>query len=268
MDIISWLLGCRNVHKFGFVYHDTNGLNHGPLWKRNLNGHPLAGLLWDRQFEKILLQYGWEKVSNCECLFVHRQSVILISVCGRHKIDWKETKHWSDVAITHQRSRFGRTNIFPWSCILGMYSKSMWNKQRYCGQIQSHDLIENFSEGTEKRPFSENLRNSSWCYDMDGHAKKCVERYCELAKKTTLQLYKVSTPCIDDHHFKEENEIYRRIVIRMLSNCSEMFVFSTYWTTWYSMVSEQICTIDYKKDQRLWQTLESIDILHSSHMWI
>ena len=39
---------------------------------------------------------------------------------------------------------------------------------------------------------------------MEGHAKKCVERYCELANKTTQQHYKVSTPCIDDHHFKEE----------------------------------------------------------------
>ena len=56
----------------------------------------------------------------------------------------------------------------------------------------------------EKLPFSENLRISSWSYDMEGHAKKCVERYCELANKTTQQLYKVSTPCIDDHHFKEE----------------------------------------------------------------
>ena len=32
--------------------------------ERNLYGHPLAGLLWERQFEKILLQPGWEKVSN------------------------------------------------------------------------------------------------------------------------------------------------------------------------------------------------------------
>ena len=45
---------------------------------------------------------------------------------------------------------------------------------------------------------------SSWSYDMEGHAKKCVERYCELANKTAQQLYKVSTPSIDDHHFKEE----------------------------------------------------------------
>ena len=34
--------------------------------------------------------------------------------------------------------------------------------------------------------------------------KKCVERYCELANKKTEQLYKVSTPCLDDHHLKKE----------------------------------------------------------------
>ena len=31
-----------------------------------------------------------------------------------------------------------------------------------------------------------------------------VERYCELANKTTQQLYKVATRCMDDHQFKEE----------------------------------------------------------------
>ena len=45
---------------------------------------------------------------------------------------------------------------------------------------------------------------SSCSYDMEDHAKKCVERYCELAKKTTEQLYKVATPFMDDHPFKEE----------------------------------------------------------------
>ena len=32
--------------------------------ERNLHGHPLAGLLWERQFEKILLKHGWEKIPN------------------------------------------------------------------------------------------------------------------------------------------------------------------------------------------------------------
>ena len=57
---------------------------------------------------------------------------------------------------------------------------------------------------TENFSFPQNRRISLWSYDMAGHAKKCVERYCELANKTTQQLCKVSTPCIDDHHFKEE----------------------------------------------------------------
>ena len=48
--------------------------------ERNLYGHPLAGLLWERQFEKILLKYGWEKVPNRECLFVHREIGLFLSV--------------------------------------------------------------------------------------------------------------------------------------------------------------------------------------------
>ena len=69
--------------------------------------------------------------------------------------------------------------------------------QRQC-EI-SKDIVDNhrtmfesrISAGkTAKLPFPENLRISSWSYDMEGHAKKCVERYCELANKvdtTTLQ---------------------------------------------------------------------------------
>ena len=47
----------------------------------------------------------------------------------------------------------------------------------------------------------------SWSEDMEGHAKNCVERCCELSKKTTQQLHKVATQCMDDHQFiEEENE--------------------------------------------------------------
>ena len=40
---------------------------------------------------------------------------------------------------------------------------------------------------------------SSWSYDTEGHAKKCVERHCELSNQASEQLYKVATPCLDDH---------------------------------------------------------------------
>ena len=53
-------------------------------------------------------------------------------------------------------------------------------------------------------------------YDMKGDAKMGVDRYCELANKTTQPLYKVSTPCHDDHQFKRRSiEIRGRIVRRM-----------------------------------------------------
>ena len=89
-------------------------------------GHPSAGLLWERQFEKILVKHGWEKVSNWECLFVHREKGLFLSV------------------------------IFPGSRI-------------------SKDIVDNYrtmfesrisAERIEKLPFPQNLRISSWSYDM------------------------------------------------------------------------------------------------------
>ena len=71
---------------------------------------------------------------------------------------------------------------------------------------------------------------SSCSYDMEGHAKKCVERDCEFANKTTQQLYKVTTPCLDDHQFKEEETgSVGEIVKIMRSNCHEMLVFGSNW---------------------------------------
>ena len=40
----------------------------------------LAGLLWERQFEKVLLKHGWEKVPNWECLFVNREKGPILPV--------------------------------------------------------------------------------------------------------------------------------------------------------------------------------------------
>ena len=42
---------------------------------------------------------------------------------------------------------------------------------------------------------------SSGSYDMEGHAKKCVEIYCEFANKTTEQYNKVAPLRMDDHQF-------------------------------------------------------------------
>ena len=63
---------------------------------------------------------------------------------------------------------------------------------------------------------------SSWSYDREGHAKKCAERYCELANKTTQQLHKIATPCIDDHQSKEEEEEEMGSVGELSKVCSQI----------------------------------------------
>ena len=132
--------------------------------------------------------------------------------------------------------------------------------QRQCGI--SKDIVDSYrtvfesrisAGGAEKTTILRNLRIFSWSYDMEDHAKKCVERYCVLANKTTQQLYEVSTPCIDDHRFKEEE---MKSVGEMSQVCSRIVLTCLYLARIgrpdiYSMVSEQTCTIDYKMDQSL-----------------
>ena len=244
--------------------------------ERNLYGHPLAGLLWERQFEQILLKYGWEKVSNWECFIVHREKGLSLSVyvddiklAGKKqnidpmwkvlnkKVDLGEPTSFfdhEDLGCTQRQCEISKNIVDNYRTMV---------EWRISATITEPCLNDEFPRvRNEKLPCSENLRTSSWAYDSERHAKNCVERYCELSNKTTRQLYKVSTPCIDDHHFKEElksvgepSKAPSQIVVKMV-------VFGTYWKTLYSMVSEQICTIDYKMDQSMWQTTLSFDILH------
>ena len=238
--------------------------------ERNLYGHPLAGPLWERQFEKILLQYGWDKGFQLGMLIrTLWKRIILICVCGWHQIGWKETEHWSDVESTKQRSRFGRSKIFPWSCMLGMHSKTMWNRQRYYGQLQSHVWIQNFRCENWKTSI---LWEFSYFFMVLWYGRSC-EEMCGTILWVSKQDDSRTLQSICSMHWwpplwRRENEICRRIVTSVLSNCLEL-ILGTNWETWYSMFSvNKTCTIDYIMDQNLWQTPEPIDILHSSHMLI
>ena len=51
----------------------------------------------------------------------------------------------------------------------------------------------------------------AWSYDVEGHALKCVERRCELANKKVMQLYKDSSLCVDDHHFKKDHKFAHKL---------------------------------------------------------
>ena len=186
------------------------------LSEQNLYGHSFSSLLWERQFEKIQLKHGREKFPNLESLFVHREKGLFLSLFV-DDFFWKKQNLDPMWKVLNKEVDLGEPTSFLDHVYLGC-------TQRQC-EI-SKDIVDNYRTmfesrisacGVEKLPFSQNTRISSWSYDMVGHAKKCVERYCELANKSTQQLYKVSTPCIDDHHFKEEET---KSVGELSSTCS------------------------------------------------
>ena len=156
-----------------------------------------------------------------ECLFVHREKGLFLSVyVDDIKMTGKKQNLDPMWKLLNKEVDLGEPTFFLDHVYLGC-------TQRQC-EI-SKDIVDNYTtmfesrisaRGVEKLPFPQNLRISSWSYDMIGHAKKCVERYCELANKTTQQLYKVSTPCIDDHHFKEEEET--KSVGELSNTCSQI----------------------------------------------
>ena len=168
------------------------------LLERNLYGHPMAGLLWERQFEKVLLEHGWEKVLNWECSFVYRARGLFLSV------------YVDDIKLAGKKQ-----NINPaWKILMNdvdVEEPTSFLDHVYLGCTQreceiSKDIVEcsnqGFLPGLQKKAKKQKPRGnydaetiSSRSYDMEGHAKKCV---------TTQQLYTVATPCMDAHQFKEE----------------------------------------------------------------
>ena len=142
--------------------------------------------IWEDPFEAWLGENS--KLSLCTSW----KRIILICVCGSHQIGWKEQNidpMWKvlnkEVDLEEPTSLLDHQDL---GCT-----------QRQC-QI-SKDIVGNYrtmfkswisARRTEKLSSPQNLDG---LYVMEGHVKKCVERYCELANKSTQQLYQVSIPC-------------------------------------------------------------------------
>ena len=119
-----WKFQSQNVQIFGYVYRNANGQNHGPVWKTQsiFLSEICTVILWQdcygtRQFEKILLKHGWEKVSKLGILFrtPWKRSVYVDDT----KLVGKKPQRWPNVEDTDERSWFGRTDIIPCPCLLG-----------------------------------------------------------------------------------------------------------------------------------------------------
>ena len=111
--------------------------------ERNLYGHPLAGLLWERQFEKIVLKYGWETVSNWECSCVHREKGLFLSVfVDEIKLAGKNQNINPIWKVLNQKVGLGETTSF-------LDQENQGCTQRQC-EI-SKDIVDNYRTMFESR---------------------------------------------------------------------------------------------------------------------
>ena len=196
----------QNVQISGYVFHDTNGQNHGQTLKAQLfllneicpDTHLLAScekgssrkFQWNSDGEKYQIVNVY--------LFIEKQGIFLSVYVDDVKMDGKKQNMAPMWKKLLKHVDLDEPTSFLDHVFLGC-------TQRECkpNEIINEEYRKMFESqvsagATEKVPGwrkTSRKKTVAWSYDMEGHAQKCVERCCELANKKTEQLYKVSSPC-------------------------------------------------------------------------
>ena len=157
---------------------------------RKMYGHPLAGLLWERLFEEVLLELGWEKVSNWnvgkDCS--HRYPWMISEWLEKQNMApmWKNLMQLVDLDEPTSFLDDVALNVYVNRTRLLLKSTEKCSNQKF-----SAGATENLP-GWEKHLTPRRLRGPTTWKDM---LKNALRGYCDLANKKTEQLYKVSSPC-------------------------------------------------------------------------
>ena len=104
-----------------------------------------------------------------------------------------------------------------------------------CTQRERKDIrITYFCWSNWKLQGGKGSKTVAWSYDMEGHARKCVERYCELAnKKDRAAARSLQLLAWMNHHFKkEELESVGELSKLCAHSVFKKLVFGTNWLTW------------------------------------
>ena len=271
-----WKFQNRSVQTFGFVYHDTNSQNHGPVWKTQsffLNEICTVILSQDCYGKGNSKKFFWNTVGKKfqignVCSLTEKQGYSCL--CTWTKSKWRErNKILTKCGKYLWKTLIWRANIIPRPYLCGLHSRRMQNKQRYCGQLQNHVRIANFSGGSREITIPS---KSSYFFMVLRHGRSCKEMRGKILR-IGEQNYSTRTHSRKSMNWRpsiqrRRNWISWRIVHSLLTNCLEVLVLGKNCQTWYSMICEQACSCGHEMDKSMWQTFGAFDLLHSSHIWI
>ena len=232
----------RSVQTFGFVYHDTNGQNHGPASKTQLfllSEISVVNFQQDCYGKSNLRKSDWSmagtkfQIGNVFCeqgLFL---SVYVddINLAGKKKNNPMCKVLFKEVLNLGEPSSFF-DHMFTLGELKDNVKWALWKITEPC-------LNPEFPQEELKIYYS---LKSSYFFMVLWFERSCKEVCGTILwvgkqdDSTTLQsIYSLHRwPRLQ----RRRNEICWRIATCMLSNCSEMLILGTNWTTWYSRDSK------------------------------
>ena len=245
-----WKFQNRSVQTFGFVYHDTNGLNHGPVWKVRLFC-----------FSGICTVILWQDFMGNPIWGSSFQWLLGNKFRTGNACSLTEKKHYSFVFyVDDMKLARKKQNINPtWKVQMkdvDLEERTLFLDHVYMGRRPrecriSKDIVDNYRDMFESRisvgraVFQGNLEQTLY-----------------LANKTTRQLYKVATPCLDDHPFKEDEN---GSVGETSTVCSQIVLTCLYLVRIgrpdIFMVCEHTCSCGHMHES-LWHTFSAFDLVH------
>ena len=182
--------------------------------------------------------------------WMERSSILL--ACGRN--GWKK------------RGSYGNHTIFLITYFGDVHNvnanrmKQLLNNLRRCFESR-------ISVGaTEKLPAWEKPHARSVAWSNNKTCSKMRWKILRTGKQEVEQLYKVSSPCLDDHNS-------RRKSLNQLENYQK-YAHKLSWNTdnWHELppfyVCQQSCKRSHQIESSLRQTFGKIDFIHSLHKWL
>ena len=250
----------RNVQIFGYAVHDTNGKIMEKNWRS-------GGISW--QFEEALLDLGWEKVPNWECMFVHRKQGLFLSENVDIKNGWQKKQNlapmwkrwWKMWILTNLPLSLTMCTWDALSVNANRMKQLLKNIRRCLNHVCLLEQLKNYQDGkslTQRRLrgptiWKDILKKMRWATLWTGKQETgaTVQSVKSLFGWSSIQA--------------GGTRISWRIVTSMLTICLEMLELGTNWTTWHLIISQQACQSSHKMDSGMWQTTGKADFLHSSH---
>ena len=236
----------QNVRTYGYAFQDTSGRKLGPVWKTQL--FLLSGIGMVICYQdccgngslKFYLNLD-EKSAELGLSFCSQETrIILVGVRGRHQNGWKEAEYgthvvnWWRMLILTSLRRFSIT--YTWGCaqreckpkeiIIEDYTK-MFESRISAGATENYLGRKNLTQKQLHGPMMwKDMPKSMWKDTADWKRRKMSN--CR----------KFQVIAWMDIILRRRNLNQWRIITSDFTNCVEMLVLDTNWTTWYLVVCQ------------------------------